>query len=126
LFLDFIVPLSGKTQNLPFISANTQNSESLVRPGNSQYYISLPDSFKISEARGKEGQLGYNIIPKDTSSTMFGFIQIRTSTIVGEGKYEDPRSRPLQNPYLPAKKLPGMSWKLKRDIILLSLPRKAT
>ncbi|MBS1655973.1 MAG: hypothetical protein JSU05_14065 [Bacteroidetes bacterium] len=54
-----------------------------TRLGQSNYYILLPGTFLLSEARGKEGQLGYNIIPKDTSSTMFGFIEIKQGHPIG-------------------------------------------
>jgi hypothetical protein len=53
------------------------------RLGESNYFIQLPTNFGISEARGVEGQLGYNIIPKDTASTMFGFIEIRHGEPIG-------------------------------------------
>lgn len=70
---------------LPFIDAITTNNLKEVKLGESNYYLKTPASFEISEARGKEGQLGYNIIPKDTASTMFGFIEIKPGHPIGGG-----------------------------------------
>jgi hypothetical protein len=64
--------------------ANSRNDVHETRLGESSYFILLPDTFKISEARGKEGQLGYNIIPRDTASTMFGFIEIIGGDPIGD------------------------------------------
>ena len=55
-----------------------------MRLGESDYYVMLPESLRLSEARGKEGQLGYNLMPRDTASTQYGFIEIRRgSPILG-------------------------------------------
>jgi hypothetical protein len=56
--------------------SDTEVDSNEVRLGSSNYYLKLPDSFKLTEARGKEGQLGYNIIPNDTASQMSAFIEI--------------------------------------------------
>ena len=80
-----------------------------ARLGESNYFIQLPDIFKISEARGKEGQLGYNIIPKDTSSTMFGFIEIRHGNPIGDiSQYGGPPTEIISS-YLLDKKV---EWKI--------------
>jgi len=60
-----------------------------TRLGQSNYFILLPGTFYLSEARGKEGQLGYNIIPKDKKSTMFGFIEIKHGRPIGGGLVHD-------------------------------------
>jgi hypothetical protein len=54
-----------------------------TRLGESNYFIILPKAYAISEARGKEGQLGYNIMPKDTASTAFGFIELEHGRSIG-------------------------------------------
>jgi len=48
-----------------------------VQLGDSEYYIALSNDLKITEARGKEGQVGYNFLPrnKNDSSGIWGFIQ---------------------------------------------------
>ena len=47
-----------------------------VKLGDSKFYLLVPDGFSVIEARGKEGQRGFSIFPKNTSSKMFGFIEI--------------------------------------------------
>ena len=55
-----------------------------VKLGASQFYLRIPNSFKVIEARGKEGQHGFHILPKDTSSKMFGFIEIAHGLPIGD------------------------------------------
>lgn len=69
---------------LPVIQPNTGSDLKEARLGESNYYLLLPDRFELSEARGKEGQLGYNIMPGNPSSTMFGFIEIRRGQPIGD------------------------------------------
>jgi hypothetical protein len=74
--------ISVKDQ-LPFIKANTKGNLKEKRLGESNYYLMLPINFELSEARGKEGGLGYNIIPRDPSSTILGFIEIEHGNPMG-------------------------------------------
>ncbi len=53
-----------------------KDTVALTRLGESPYYLNLPANYRIEEARGKEGQVGYNILSADTASTMHGFIEI--------------------------------------------------
>lgn len=46
-----------------------------VKLGDSKFYLRIPDGFDVVEARGKEGQRGFNILPKNNSSKMFGSIE---------------------------------------------------
>jgi hypothetical protein len=84
LSISLIILLTSSSSRLLFIGQNTRNDVK-VRLGKSKYYIMLPDYLKIKEARGKEGQLGYCIIPKDTSSKIFGFIEIVHGNPIGGG-----------------------------------------
>jgi hypothetical protein len=94
LTVSILTVFSGcQAQNLPFISAINKQGLKEVQLGNSNYYLLLPDNFEISEARGKEGQLGYNIMPKDTSLTMFGFIEIRHGHPIGGNLYDNLNSK---------------------------------
>ncbi len=71
-------------QNLwPFIKANSRSDLQEVRLNKSNYYLQLPPNFKLIEVEGKEGGLGYDIISKNNSSTMFGFIEIEKFNIIG-------------------------------------------
>jgi hypothetical protein len=65
------------------VQVGCNSDDSIVRLGSSRYYLRLSNDLTISEAKGKEGQLGYNIIPKDTASHLFGFIQIKRGNPVG-------------------------------------------
>jgi len=99
---------SCQTHNLPIISPIKKKELKEVQLGTSNYYLLLPYNFEISEARGKEGQLGYNIIPKDTSSTMLGFVEIRRGRPIGGGD-DDSDSKPFAESLLGDKKV---QWRI--------------
>jgi len=93
----------------PFIEAKTSGNLKETRLGESNYYLLLPDNFEISEARGKEGQLGYNFIPYDTSSSMFGFVEIEPgSHSIGGGETDEGLKGFLSSTFLNKK----TTWKL--------------
>jgi hypothetical protein len=71
--------ISCQNNNLPIIEPCTSYNLKETRLGESNYYLSVPLNFEISEARGKEGGLGYDIVPKDSTSIMSGFIEIEKS-----------------------------------------------
>ena len=75
---------SCQENQIPFIEPAHGSNLKEFRLGESDYYLSLPDNLRVSEARGKEGQLGYDIIPNDTSSTMFGSIEILPGRPIGD------------------------------------------
>ncbi len=58
------------------IETNSRSDLKKIRLGLTNYYLKLSDTFELTQVQGKEGQIGYDIIPKDTSSSMFGFIEI--------------------------------------------------
>lgn len=66
-----------------------------MRLGESNYFIQLPSTYNLAEARGKEGQHGYNLIPKDTTSTMFGTIEIRSGHPIGGSPYNGDTSNEI-------------------------------
>jgi hypothetical protein len=74
---------SCKDTDVPVIEASDSKTLKEMRLGESNYYLNLPDSFKLEEARGKEGQLGYHIVPFDTAIGMFGFVEIQYGTPIG-------------------------------------------
>jgi hypothetical protein len=45
--------------------------------GQSGYMVNLPGIYTITEAKGKEGQLGYTISSQDSSNHVFGFVEIK-------------------------------------------------
>ena len=66
----------------------------------------LPGNFELlEEARGIEGQLGYNIIPKDSSSTAFGFIEIQHGRPIGDNSRLDKSAKLFAKSYLSDKKV---------------------
>jgi hypothetical protein len=75
----------NNNNKLPVIAVKTGKDMREVRLGHSKYYLKLPGNFRIEEARGKEGQLGYNIIQKDTSSKIyaFGFVEVLRGNPIG-------------------------------------------
>ena len=99
---------SCQDDDLPFLPAIKSSGLKEIKLGQSDYYLHLPESFKISEARGKEGQWGFNIIPTDTSSTMFGLIEIRSGNPIG-GESEDKSAEKFALSYLAEKKV---EWKI--------------
>lgn len=58
------------------INMQSEGPEEMVL-GQSGYLLNLPGIYTISEAKGKEGQLGYTISSKDSSNHVFGFIEIK-------------------------------------------------
>lgn len=82
-----------------------------VRLGISNYYLLLPDKFEISEARGKEGQLGYNILLKDGSFTMYGLIEIRRGRPIGNNLDNETKADTCAQSFLDGK---IVTWKLYR------------
>lgn len=58
------------------IEPNQKSNLKEIRLGQTNYYLKLSDAFELSQAKGKEGQIGYDIFPKDSSSGMFGFIEV--------------------------------------------------
>jgi hypothetical protein len=77
-------PALPSKKSITALIPDTNYQDSIVQLGDSRYYIILPGDFKITEARGKEGQLGYNILPKDpTISGTMGFIEIEKGFPIG-------------------------------------------
>lgn len=65
------------TSEKPLPSKKIGTNINEVKLGDSKFYLRIPDSFNVIEARGKEGQHGFHILPKDTSLKMSGFIEIQ-------------------------------------------------
>jgi hypothetical protein len=59
------------------------NQQKEVRLGESSYFIDLPNDMIMSEARGKEGQLGYDFTARSQGSDFSGFIEIRHGHPIG-------------------------------------------
>ncbi|MBL7707944.1 MAG: hypothetical protein JNJ86_02680 [Chitinophagaceae bacterium] len=60
--------------------------------GESDYYIKLPKTMFLDEARGKEGQLGYGVYLTDTSRRYIsssGFIEIEHGRPIGGGLLDE-------------------------------------
>jgi hypothetical protein len=66
-------------------AGTAQNQQKEVRLGESEYFIVLPNDLKMSEARGKEGQLGYDFTSRIKGSDIFGFIEVRHGHPIGKG-----------------------------------------
>ncbi len=64
-----------------------------IRLGSSEFVLDLPESYELTEARGKEGQLGYTIHPKDSLVTMSGFIEIKKGYPVNRPPLEAGREK---------------------------------
>jgi hypothetical protein len=58
------------------INMQSEGPEEMVL-GQSGYVVNLPGIYTITEAKGKEGQLGYTISSKDSSNHVFGFVEIK-------------------------------------------------
>jgi hypothetical protein len=82
-----------------------------TRLGESNYFIQLPDAFKLIEARGKEGELGYHIIPGDNSSTMLGFIEIEHGDPIGGKPLDTSSSQEIITTYFLGKKV---HWRINK------------
>lgn len=104
-----------KAQNLPFIPALNGQGMKEVRLGNSAYYILLPvvspDTFKISEAGGREGQFGYDIFFKKSSSYNSFVIDILRGNPIGGNPYDSTEGKVLVESLLAGKKV---QWRLAK------------
>jgi hypothetical protein len=67
------------------IAPSVDNSLKEMRLGESNYYVSIPESYQLTEARGKEGQLGYNLMAREGEPGAYGFIEIRRGFPIGVG-----------------------------------------
>ena len=59
--------------------------------GNTEYHVSVPNNIIIAEARGKEGQHGFNLLMRDTSKQLhgwYGFIEVESGGGI-EGSYDN-------------------------------------
>ncbi len=61
---------------IPEIVSNESNLNARTPLENTGFSVQIPDSFRIEEANGKEGQLGFSIIPLNENSSIHGFIEI--------------------------------------------------
>ena len=77
IFLLIIGLASYACLNQKKSSVESLNQQKEIRLGDSRYFIVLPYDLILSEARGKEGQLGYNFTSRSKDSDTFGFIEIR-------------------------------------------------
>ena len=100
--------ISCQRTPLQFIERRNSNNAKEVQLGESQYYLEIPDNFELSEARGKEGGLGYNIVPRDSASKMFGFVEIEPAGGIGDDSEVD-STRIFVQSYLSGKKV---KWKI--------------
>ena len=80
--------LASCKEKLPFIKALHQFDINEKQLGTSGYYIKLPESFNMIEVHGKEGTLIYDIVPRDTASTIFGYIILVAGKPIGENLSE--------------------------------------
>ncbi len=92
LIITFIVSCSNtkhafKEKTLPETKLSADANE--VKLGDSKFYLTVPDNIKVIEARGKEGQHGFNILPKDDSLKFYGFIEIQHGVPIIDSNYDD-------------------------------------
>ena len=103
---------SCQSNSSPIIKAVIDSTIKETRLGESNYYIQLQGKFKLSEAHGIEGPLGYDIVPLDSSSTMNGFIEIdKGEPIGGDLASKFPNDTVLTKSYLLNKLV---DWKIRR------------
>ena len=105
-----------QAQNLPFVSALSKNGLKEIRLGSSDYYMLLPivspDTFKISEGFGREGQsFGFDISFKDSSSLKSFYIDLLRGKHYGSGLLHDStEGEPFVESLLADKKV---RWRIK-------------
>ncbi|HQZ97359.1 MAG TPA: hypothetical protein PLP21_13640 [Pyrinomonadaceae bacterium] len=80
-------------QALRVVMPSTEAGLVETRLGESNYYISIPETLRVAEARGKEGQLGYNILAKDPASDLYGFVEIKKGQGIHSGS--DTETKPF-------------------------------
>lgn len=60
----------------PLLAKDLGNNTNEVTLGATGYVLKVPDGYVVVEAKGKEGQHGFHILPASSTSTVFGFIEI--------------------------------------------------
>jgi hypothetical protein len=92
-FFGIILLISCSSNRKSDNSPGINTSDTTIQLGNSEYYIIIPKDFEVTEARGKEGQLGYVVMPKkDTTFNLVGFIEIK------KGHGINPAEVPVNDP----------------------------
>jgi len=114
--------VSGKKVNS--IATGTHPNIRETRLGESNYFLQLPGTFKLFEAQGKEGQLGYGIIPEDNSSTMLGFIEIKHGDPIGEKPVDNSSPQEIISAYFLDKKVLWRIYKTETGYFVASTDEK--
>ena len=81
-----LLTVSCKESTLKFIDTAADPNLEEERLGQSSYYVKLPSTMFIEEARGKEGQLGYGLWLIDSLNryvSSHGFIEIEHGNPIG-------------------------------------------
>lgn len=81
-----LLAVSCKESTLKFIETASYRNLKEERLGQSSYYVKLPSTMLIDEARGKEGQLGYGLWLIDSINRYVspsGFIEIEHGNPIG-------------------------------------------
>lgn len=87
LLLTFYCQLLVHCSDKPVINTIPKAANTpMTRLGNSEYLLQLPSYFTLAEVHGTEGQVGYNILPIDTTNEMFGFIEIEHGEPIGRSR----------------------------------------
>ncbi|MBU3677226.1 MAG: hypothetical protein FGM54_08640 [Chitinophagaceae bacterium] len=78
----FLIACKNEAPDVVSVASNSSinmRSEGPVEMifGQSGYIVNLPGIYTITEAKGKEGQLGYTISSQDSSNHVFGFVEIK-------------------------------------------------
>ena len=97
----FLLSCSNEAPDVVSVASNSainmksQGPEEMVF-GQSGYIVNLPGIYTITEAKGKEGQLGYTISSQDSSNHVFGFVEIK------KGMGITPKSDAADKPFMKA------------------------
>lgn len=105
--------ISCNNPNLNIIGPATYPDLQEHKLGESEYFIRLPKTMFLDEARGKEGQLGYGVYLRDTSRRYkgsSGFIEIEHGRPIGGGLLdgEDKLVNTVKSPILGK----NVKWKI--------------
>jgi hypothetical protein len=73
----------------PLAERKVGSDSNEIKLGDTKFYLTVSDNIKITEARGKEGQHGFYILPKDDSSKIYGFIETQHGRPIGDSSFND-------------------------------------
>lgn len=109
-----LLAVSCSESTLKFIDTASYSNLREERLGQSSYYVKLPSTMFIEEAKGKEGQLGYGLYQIDSIKRYersSGFIEVEHGNPIGGDPDTDKIIEKVRSHFLDG----SIQWKITRS-----------